>query len=370
MSKSYTPGLKVLDNCKIQKDRILPLKGSVLKQPNDKVDSKDIVASTNIPGNVHMINVANKLNIDAEFISKCMRKKIGESVCEGEVIAESKGLFGMFKSDVKSPINGTLEQISDITGQIVLSEPPVPIEVDAYIPGIISDVMSEEGVVVSSIGTYIQGILGIGGEQQGELVVIPSNKRDFVLNNDFKNKILVFNSSIDYDMYKEAERVGVKGLIVGGFDYSSLSKILGYSLGVAITGSEKTLTLIITEGFGNVSMSDRTFNLLEKNNGSQISVNGTTQIRAGVMRPEIFIYKSESKKNSEQFNEDDLIISLDSNVRVIREPYFGKIGKVSSLPNNLEKMESETMVRTAEITFNDGTKKIVPRANLEVILSN
>ena len=69
------------------------------------------------------------------------------------------------------------------------------------------------------------------------------------------------------------------------------------------------------------------------------------------------------------FNEKDLIISEGSIVRVIREPYFGKIGKVVSLPPELIKMKSETKVRVAKIEF-DNKKEIIPRANLEVILSN
>jgi len=45
------------------------------------------------------------------------------------------------------------------------------------------------------------------------------------------------------------------------------------------------------------------------------------------------------------------------------------VGKVKSLPPELQKMESETMVRVAEIEFEDGTIEIIPRANLEMILT-
>ena len=51
----------------------------------------------------------------------------------------------------------------------------------------------------------------------------------------------------------------------GGVDYNTISKILGYSLGVAITGTENTTTLILTEGFGEINMAERTFNLLKGN---------------------------------------------------------------------------------------------------------
>jgi transcription antitermination factor NusG len=69
------------------------------------------------------------------------------------------------------------------------------------------------------------------------------------------------------------------------------------------------------------------------------------------------------------FKESDLAISEGSLIRVIRAPYFGKVGKVKSLPPELKKMESETMVRVAEVEFEDGTVVSVPRANLEMILT-
>ena len=60
MSKSYTPGLKVLKHSKVNKERLLPLKGKVHSNINNKVESDTIVASTEIPGNVQMINMVNK----------------------------------------------------------------------------------------------------------------------------------------------------------------------------------------------------------------------------------------------------------------------------------------------------------------------
>ena len=61
-------------------------------------------------------------------------------------------------------------------------------------------------------------------------------------------------------------------------------------MGVAITGTEKLNTaLIVTEGYGSIPMSEATFSLLKENDGKAASINGATQIRAGVIRPEIVI---------------------------------------------------------------------------------
>ena len=48
--------------------------------------------------------------------------------------------FGLFKTEVVSPIDGQVINISKVTGQVVISEKPLPIEVDAYIPGKINKV--------------------------------------------------------------------------------------------------------------------------------------------------------------------------------------------------------------------------------------
>ena len=53
-------------------------------------------------------------------------------------------------------------------------------------------------------------------------------------------------------------------------------------------------------------------------------------------------------------------------MRVIRAPYFGDIGTVVSLPSELQQMESESMVRVAEVEIK-GETLVIPRANLEMV---
>ena len=189
-----------------------------------------------------------------------------------------------------------------------------PIEINAYIPGIVKKVYKEEGIRLESSGTYIQGIIGVGGEKQGKLIVIADSPEYIINENEITSNhegcILVVGSFLTYELYKKAESMGVSGIITGGFDYNSLSKILGYSLGVAITGTEKGMTLIITEGFGQVKMSNKTFNLLLDNNNNNVSINGSTQIRAGVLRPEIFIASKKDGSKSTTSSEEDLMISI------------------------------------------------------------
>ena len=371
MSRSYTPGLKILESTKVVKTRLLPMKGKVHYKIGDYVESKDIVASTKIPGNVHMVNVSKQLNVEPDNIKDCMLIKIDDKVEKNQIIAENKGLFGLFKTQVKSPINGFIANVSDVTGQVIISEPQKSVEINAYTSGKISDVLPDEGVKIETTATLIQGILGVGGENRGEIVVVTSNPNQkliaSMINKSHKGKILIGGSYLDIEAFQKAKSIGVAGIVSGGFSYNALSELLGYNLGVAITGSENIgLSLLITEGFGEIAMSEKTYSLLNKKKKQTASINGSTQIRAGVIRPEILI---SNKQDDKQNSNIDMIISEGSQIRVIREPYFGKVGTVVSLPKELKKMDSETLVRVAEIKLDNGKLFEVPRANLEMIIT-
>ena len=105
-----------------------------------------------------------------------------------------------------------------------------------------------------------------------------------------KGCVVVGGARMTLEAIERARSVGAAAIVSGGIDDADLETFLGYNLGVAITGSEKIgLTVIITEGFGEIAMAERTFALLAKHQGADVAVNGATQIRAGVMRPEMVI---------------------------------------------------------------------------------
>ena len=371
MAHSYTPGLKVLHSSVVEKVRRLPIKGKVVKSIGDKLLPDEVVATTDLPGNVRIIKVASILSIGPSDIFDSLKVKIGEKVKKGDLIAQTEGIFGFFKSEVFSPIDGSIESISDVTGQLILREKPIPVEVDAYMSGIVKNIIPEEGVTIQTNAAFIQGIFGIGGEARGDIKVLVKNREEELsselINETHQGKIIVGGSFISINTFKKAMSLKVAGVVVGGFNYYDLEEILGYTLGVAITGSEEIETsLIVTEGYGNIKMSKRTFDLLSDYNKKFASINGATQIRAGVIRPEIVIPLKEKNLKRDPLSSTSQGIQKGSLVRVIRAPHFGSMGKVVELPPELQKMESETMVRVAIIKI-DNEKLIIPRSNLEMV---
>ncbi|SHK23040.1 hypothetical protein SAMN02745227_01847 [Anaerobranca californiensis DSM 14826] len=369
MSDAYTPGLMVTEMTEVRKLRRLPLKGEVLVNKGEKVTPNTIVAKTNVPGRPHVINVANLLNIEPEDLPETMVVKIGDHVKPNSLIAKYRALFGLFKGECRCPVEGVVEHISDVTGQVTIREPAIPVEVTGYIQGTVLDVLPEEGVIVQTPAAFIQGIFGVGGENYGGLKMAVSKPTDILtdkmIGEGDKGKILVGGALVTAAALKKAENLGVIGVISGGILDSDLHQFLGYEIGVAITGHEDiNITLIITEGFGEIPMADKTFNLLASLEGKMASINGATQIRAGVLRPEVIVPQEfgEMKERSETKG-----LNIGTRVRIIRTPYFGKLGTVTKLPIQLTTIDTEAKVRVLEVQLDTGEKVIVPRANVEII---
>jgi hypothetical protein len=379
MGSAYTPGLKVTRSTIVRKVRKLPLKGDVLVQKGQTVKPHDEVAKTFLPGEPVTMNLAQIFNYDVsmaeeiQMLKELLVVEMGQEVKKGDLLAKKKGLFGIefFATKVQSPISGVIDSLSEITGQLTIRKPPVPIQMEAYIPGEVIDVLPEEGVVVETHAGLIQGIFGVGGEAYGEIMVVASSP-DQVLTADMitpacKDKIVVGGSLVTAEALRKAGEVGCTGIVGGGIIDVDLIEYLGYDIGVAITGTEDIpITLILTEGFGEIRMATKTFNMLKEFNGRMASINGATQIRAGVMRPEIIVANDTAYVETKSHIEEGGM-GKDTLIRIIRAPYFGQIATVESLPPELQQVESETWVRVLFAKLGDGSVVRVPRANVELI---
>lgn len=371
MAHSYTPGLTVTDHTIVHRRRMLPLPGKVLVNVGDPVHSDQVVARAELPGKVFPINLANQLSVAPGEIKDYLIKKEGDVVEKEEILAENKPLIKCFKTEIRSPVAGTIESVSLVTGQVLLREPPKVLQLLAYVDGTIMETIPQQGVVVQTTCSLVQGIFGIGGETSGEIAMAVKAPDELLtpahFNSTMKGKVAVGGSFLSSDAMKQAKTVGVAGLVVGGIHDEDLRALLGYDLGVAITGTEQVgFTLILTEGFGTIPMAAKTFKLLSAHVGRKASISGATQIRAGVIRPEIIIPQEDGGIGMAAQTQREGI-RLGDPVRIIRDPLFGRIGEVSALPSELTKISTESEVRVLEVKFSDGKRVVIPRTNIEVI---
>ena len=382
MSTAYTPGLTVSPDTLIRRTRRLPLKGEVVVRVGDRVGPETVVARALLPGVMRTVKAAETLGLEPHELPPALRIRQGDTVTAGQVIGETRSLFGLFRSECRASVSGTIELISPTTGHVGIREAPTPVEVTAYVRGTVAEVHPGEGVVVETHGALAQGIFGVGGERQGLLRVVVSDPGEPLeegsIRPEHKGQILVGGASVTGGALRRAAEAGAAGVIVGAIVDQELIEFLGYDIGVAITGNEAIdLTLVLTEGFGSIRMAERTFRLLRSLDGQEASINGATQIRAGVIRPEVVVPRSgvqafgrsgvraDSPERPNARTPERLDIG--TAIRIIREPYFGRLGRVAALPAEPQVVPSGAVVRVLEAELEDGERVIVPRANVEIV---
>ncbi len=370
MAHAYTPGLKVTPRTVVRRARRLPLQGEVVVAVGDRVSADRVVARTDLPGKVLPVNVGGQLNVLPEDVPEAMLKKEGDAVTRGELLAETKGFFGIFKSRSESPIDGFVDSISQRTGQVMLRERPIPVEVRAYVDGRVAETFEKEGVVVETVAALVQGIFGLAGERVGVVRIVAGPDEPLAPSHflaEHKGAIAVGGALLDPASFRRAAELGVAAIVTGGMHYRDIKELVGREIGVAITGTEPlATTVVLTEGFGRISMAKATHALFASLQGRKASVNGATQIRAGVIRPEVVV-PLEGEDAAGVVTGTITGIEIGSPIRVIRAPHFGRLATVTALPVELRKVESETMVRVLEAKFEDGTTTLLPRANVELI---
>ncbi|MGC8835245.1 MAG: hypothetical protein ACP5R4_14455, partial [Armatimonadota bacterium] len=189
------------------------------------------------------------------------------------------------------------------------------------------------------------------------------------ITDECRNCVIVGGSLVTGGALRKAAEVGASAVVAGGIIDKDLVDFLGYDIGVAITGHEDIpITVIVTEGFGRIPMARRTFRLLKLLEGRAASVNGATQIRAGVIRPEVIVPLEEPIGEFDAEGASDRQeLEIGATVRIIRQPYFGELATVTELPPEPTLIPSGATVRVLKARLSSGEEVVIPRANVEIL---
>jgi hypothetical protein len=238
--------------------------------------------------------VDQKLGIDPFNLNGYMLKKEGDAVKKDEVIALRRSFFGTSTKICRSPIDGTIEAFSKQSGKVLIRGNPIPIEVKAHIPGRVTQLFPDEGAVVECKGSIAKGMIGVSGETYGSLEVLVDNPDEVITNGLITKaqtgKVLVGGATATLDAFRKAVEIGVAAIVVESVDERDLTNLLGHELDLSDTGQEKIgFSLVVLGGFGAEPMDAEAFKLFREHTGRLACVDGTTQIRTRMLRPEIII---------------------------------------------------------------------------------
>lgn len=373
MKQAYAPALEVQRDTQIEKIRELPLAGEALVGVGDTVCEDDVVLRAALPGDLTVVRIADRLGFDPEDVLPHCRFAEGDKLQAGQLLCEMSTFFGLFTSRIEAPVSGVVEFFTERNAHLGIRQEAKPVSVNAYISGEVTAVEGGKRVTIRTRGSLIQGVFGVGGERRGEILCLPCAADALVQESDLRSlsfsleqKILIGGSSFSLGALRYAAEQGVAAVVTGSIDAGVLSEYVGRDIGVSITGDEAVgSTLIITEGFGALPISERVLELARFLEGKQASVNGATQVRAGATRPEVIV--STGAVLNTDFRPEVKQLELGAPIRIIRVPYFGCFGTITALPHDLYTVESGAEVRVLHAQLKDGREVIVPRANVELL---
>ncbi len=375
MAQAYTPALQATGSAKVRKLRELPLPGRCLVEVGQRVSADTEVLAADIPGEISILRVADRMGFEVEDVIDGMLVKPGDAVTAGQVIARVKSFFGLFESTLEAPTSGVVEFFTEVNAHLGIRQASAPLAVDAYVEGVVVEVDPGKSVTIEAQGAFIQGIFGVGGEARGKVFALDVALDEVVteqvllgLGEKVSSAIVVGGASYTPEALAQAAKLNVQAVVCGSVDSSTLRTFVGHEIGVSITGDEAVpFTFIVTEGFGVLPMSERILRLAQKFAGRQASVNGATQVRAGAMRPEIIIPHTETAETEFDTDNAKSFLEVGARLRVIRVPYFGALGEVVELPSEPQVVPSGAKVRVLRAKLDTGEEVVVPRANVELL---
>jgi len=347
----------------IRRERRLPpgAYGEISVRELQRVEAQDIVMRAAMSGDYIILDVLGPLGLKSvdEFTEDMMQAPVGQTVERGQVIAQNKP--GRGAKVLRAPAAAVIARIEG--SQIILQLDPQPLEVYAMCPGTITSIRGDNEVLLETTGALIQCAWGNNQRTFCPYRIEPDDGLENMDDDDhalsmseYRNGAMVLRKPIESAaVFRKAVSQELTGLIAP----SMRSDLREAAL-------RQNFPIILTEGFGELQMSDLVYNLLRDNLGRPAMLDATEPQRWSVSRPEIVIpLPTGGTMPPAPVTEQELVEG--ALVRMVRDPYAGMSGRVKRISFTPHAVENGLRFPGAEVQLSNGRTVYVPLANLEML---
>jgi len=295
----------------------------------------------------------------------------GITVKQGTVVDRGRVLITHLKPPLVAPAVGKIREISNMEGYMILVPLYQPTELLAHLDGVVKEISETGALVIESYGYRFQGVMGFGSERVGQLRPLLAEERDLDVNDipdDLKGCVVLARGGVTLAALRQLEQLEISGLVVGSLDQEILHQF-SHEEPLMIMGQrmELAFTLIMMQGFGS-PMPESAYQAMAEHEGMLVAIDGSTQLRAGVIRPEILIPLAEDiPADTKATAHTALNLQVNDQVILIREPHFGAIGRVAAISAELQATAAQTKASLALIQLDQGECLQVPVQNCQRI---
>lgn len=340
-------------NVRIRRERRLPQAGEITVTVGQEVNPVQVVARTSRQRAYTVIQGAELLGVSPQELGDYLLVEEGAAIQRKKPLLERRRTL-LGSKRITSPVNGVLYQVEG--GRLILQHTPELFELRAMIHGVVRNLLGNHGVVIEASGAVIEARWASGREGYGKIKVI--DRYDTILSvehltADVRGAVLVAGRVNQRNVLELAEENSVRGIVVGSIS-SELAPLL----------AQYRFPTLITEGFGNISMSAPIHELLKECEGSEATLLGNRE--TDWRRPEIIIPRTLNEP-AEPLAPHPGKLGIGQQVRICRAPYMARIGKVVSVYEKSQMTDAGYRLPGADVALEDEEIVFVPYTNLDMI---
>jgi hypothetical protein len=347
------PATHILPMTIVRQKRLLPAPGKVFVRKGQKVQAGEIIAQVFLTPTHANLDLVRGLGISPKEAERFIQRGIGERVNQDDIIA---GPVGFARRVVRAPGPGRILQINQ--GKVFFEIEPPPFELQAGFPGSVEAIIEDRGIVLQTTGAFIQGVWGNGLVGFGPLKIQASRPEDVIIRDrlDFSlsGSVVLAGYCDDPAVLQAATQIPLGGLILS----SMASSLIPLAL-------ETPFPIIITEGFGLLPMNSAAFTLFLQHDRREVSLLAESYDRLVGTRPVIVV--PIETDDTVDVPRERVYFRPGARVRVIRPPHRSQIGTLIALRNGVDILPNGVRAATSEIRLMNGTRVVLPLANLEIL---
>ncbi len=337
----------------IKRKRVLPVTGNVLVRKNQRVDPMDVIAEASLKQDHLLLDISRGLGVGKEKAEQLIHFQVGDDIAEGDVVA---GPIGLMRRLVRAPATGKVVLVGE--GQILLELEKPMYEIRAGMSGLVTSLIPSRGAVVEAVGALVQGVWGNGKIDFGLMQVRAKSPSDRLevesVGVSLRGSVIVGGYCDDVDVLKKGEEVPIRGMI--------LASMASYLVPLA---QEMQYPVVILDGFGALPMNQRAFEILQANDGHEVSLNAALRDRVKGVFPEIVIPLP--VVGDERYPEAGMEFRPGQTVRIVRKPAARQIATIQTIYTDMKPLASGIKAPAADVVLADRKVIRVPLANLEVL---
>ena len=335
----------------IRRERLLPIAGEVIAIEGQEVSPVQVVARTPRDSDYQIIPASDQLQLDPATLTEYLQVEPGAAIETGTVLLEKRG-FPRSKK-LTSPVSGLF--LGARNGRLILRQSPEWIELRAMFRGRVVRIVANRGVELEANGSLVEAVWGSGKEAYGN-IKLATRTADAPLTSDMlssetSNQVLVVGHLNDAELFAQAEKNDVRGIVTGSIRADLLS-----------AAEAAPFPVLVTDGVGKQRMAAPIFQLFLQAEKAEATLFGQSSRK---QRPEIIIPLSGTATSAPRSTEP---LAVGQHVRVLRSPHRNEVGEVVRLYERARTTAVLSPTHGADIQLPDGNITFVPLVNLDLLI--